>query len=267
MTYFEFKGKKIAYTVQGQGFTLVFLHGYLETQAIWTDFARTLSENFRVITLDIPGHGDSEILQETHYMCLMAEAVDGLLQNLNIDKCLMIGHSMGGYVTLSYAEHYAHRLAGFVLFHSSIYSDTPEKKENRRREIELVQQGKKDLIFNTNLPKMFADKNVNTFANTITAIKKTANKHHPDGICALIRGMMKRKDQQALLRNFKKPVLFIFGEQDNYIPVATGKKMLSVNRHVKHKWLAKSGHMGFVEEFELSIQIITRFAKSVQVEI
>ena len=259
MTYFEFKGKKLAYTYQGEGSTIVLLHGYLETKEVWTDFATALAKKHRVITIDIPGHGNSETLQQTHHMCLMAEAIESLLSNLQIETCVMVGHSMGGYVALCYAEYYAHRLTGFTLFHSSIYADTEEKRNNRRREIEFVMSGKKDLILNTNLPNMFADENVARFETDLERIKKHAQKHTAEGISALLRGMMERQDRQELVKNFNKPMLFIFGKKDNYIPVEAAQKMIEVNPKIKVEWLKNSGHMGFIEEFEKSLEIIIEF--------
>lgn len=251
--------KSITYTDEGQGQTLVLLHGYLETKEVWTRFAKKLSKTFRVITIDLPGHGKSDVIAKTHSMNLMAETVNNLLLELNIEICTIIGHSMGGYVLLAFAQLFPQKLNRLVLFHSSVYSDTDEKKKNRLREIEFIQQGKLDLIVNSNLPDTFANENHILFSQTIETMKAMAVKSNPEGVCSILRGMMERNDQQEMIKNFKKPMLFIFGRKDNYIPVEVGEKMEKINNKIQLKWLTNSGHMGFVEEEKVSLRVLKRF--------
>ncbi|MBI9067916.1 MAG: alpha/beta hydrolase [Salinivirgaceae bacterium] len=267
MTFFEFRGKKIAYTYRGQGFTIVLLHGYLETKEVWSSFGDKLAENYRVISIDIPGHGASEQIQDTHSMGLMAEAVDALLANLQIEKCLMIGHSMGGYIALAYANLFAHRLLGLTLFHSSIFADSEEKKANRYRELDFIRKGKINLLINANLPKTFATQNLLRFEQKIEMMKYLAQNHSKDGICSLLQGMIERPDRQELMYFFKKPILFIFGRNDQLIPQEVAEEMLEINPFVKSEWLENSGHMGFIEEQEKSLIIISNFAKAIQIQI
>ena len=256
---FFVNNKSIIYTDEGKGKTLVLLHGYLETKEVWGSFAKKLSETFRVITIDLPGHGKSNIVAKTHKMNLMAECINSLLHELKINLCTMVGHSMGGYVTLAFAELFPEKLSGFVLFHSSVYADNDEKKRNRKREIEFIQNGKLDLIVNTNLPNTFANDNLETFSIKIEELKIRAKNNNPDGVCALLLGMMDRPDRQILIKEFAKPMLFIFGGKDNYIPVDTAKNMAELNPLISLKWLDKSGHMGFIEEEDISIETICDF--------
>ena len=261
--YFRNNNKVISYYDRGKGQVLVLLHGYLETKDVWSSFAEKLSENYRVIALDIPGHGKSDVIAETHTMELMAESVNALLIHLQIKICSMIGHSMGGYVMLAFADLYPEKLASFILFHSSIYADNDEKKKNRLREVDFVEKGKLELIVNTNLPKTFANDNLNSFSQTIEIMKQQAVNSIPKGVCAIIRGIMQRHDRKELISNFIKPMLFIFGEKDNYIPVEVGEKMAKLNSTIQLEWLADSGHMGFVEEKEKSLNIIRDFIKNI----
>lgn len=248
--------KNISFTDIGSGIPIVLLHGYLETKEVWNEFAKELAKTNRVICIDIPGHGESENIAETHTMELLAEQIHVLLTDLFANECIMIGHSMGGYVALAYANKFGSFLQGLVLFHSSVYADNDEKKANRLREIQFIKKGKKDLIFSTNLPKMFANENVDKHSQEIAQIQKLAKTHNEQGICAVLRGMMTRKDQQEFVKNFSKPMLFIFGEKDNYIPVEAGKAMLALNSEIKSVWLKNSGHMGFVEEPSNAIEAL-----------
>lgn len=251
--------KRIVYTDTGKGFPIVLLHGYLETKEVWSNFAEKLSETFRVLCIDLPGHGSSENLAEIHDMETMAKHISLLLEKLAIKQCVMLGHSMGGYVALAFANNYTHKLSGLVLFHSSVYADNDEKKENRLREIKLIEQGKKDILFAANLPKMFANDKVKTHSHEIANIQELAKTHNEQGICSILRGMMARKDQQEFIKHINKPMLFIFGEKDNYIPVDAGKKMLNLNSEIQGVWLKNSGHMGFIEEEDLALMSISNF--------
>lgn len=257
---FLLNNKKLSYTEKGEGFPIVLLHGYLETKEVWDEYADLLSDYFRVVTLDIPGHGKSDVIADVHEMDLLAQNVDLLLTHLKIEKCVMVGHSMGGYLALAYASEFSSRINGLVLFHSSVYADNDEKKNNRKREIEFIRKGKKDLIFNVNLPKMFADDNVDEFQPVIKSIQEKAKLHSEDGICALLEGMMARVDQQELIKDGDFSKLFIFGRKDNYIPVEAAEAMASLSDTVQVEWLNNSGHMGFVEELEHSVQIMKWFA-------
>jgi pimeloyl-ACP methyl ester carboxylesterase len=256
---FIFNSNKISYFDKGKGNVVVLLHGYLETKEVWSSFAEKLSKNFRVIALDLPGHGKSDVVAETHTMQLLAQFVNSLLLHLNIETCTLVGHSMGGYVMLAFVDLYPEKVERFVLFHSSVYADTDEKKKNRLREIEFIENGKLELIVNTNLPNTFATENLDKFSNEIDILKQHAKTHNPKGVCAILRGMMERPDGQELVKNFAKPMLFIFGEKDNYIPVEVAKKMLMLNPEINVKWLSDSGHMGFVEEQEFSTGFLLNF--------
>ena len=141
--FFEYNNSKIRYKDQGNGKPIVLLHGYLESLDIWHNFAEKLAGKYRVISLDIPGHGSSDVIAETHTMDLMADIVHSLLSHQEINKCLLVGHSMGGYVTLAFADKYMDRLDGFILFHSSPFPDTDDKKDQRNREKALIREGKK----------------------------------------------------------------------------------------------------------------------------
>lgn len=124
----------------------VLLHGYLESMLVWDDFVPYLYKQVRVITLDLPGHGISVVKGPVHTMEYLADVVKDTLDALGIARCTLVGHSMGGYVALAFCEKYPERLDGVVLLSSTPDADTDEKKENRLREIKLVEAGKKDAL-------------------------------------------------------------------------------------------------------------------------
>lgn len=138
---------------------VVLLHGYLESLLVWDDFVPFLYKKLRVVTLDLPGHGISVVTGDTHTMEFLADTVADALRALGISRCTLVGHSMGGYVALAFCERHPEMLDGLVLLSSTPNPDTPEKAENRRREIALVKAGKKDALARVAPAAGFAEEN------------------------------------------------------------------------------------------------------------
>ena len=124
----------IADTEKGEK-CVVLLHGYLESMVVWDDFVPLLKDKVRVVTLDLPGHGVSVVKDEPHTMEYLADCVAGAMEALGIKRYSVVGHSMGGYVSLAMCEKYADRLDSVTLLHSSTAADSEEKCDRRRREI------------------------------------------------------------------------------------------------------------------------------------
>nr|NQU93443.1 alpha/beta fold hydrolase [Bacteroidota bacterium] len=139
----NFHGKSINFYDSGKGQALVLLHGFLESGLMWDRFTQELSKEFRVIAIDLPGFGKTPVVAEKHSMELMAGAVKAVMDDLKITSCIMIGHSLGGYITLEFAVQYPELLKGICLFHSHASADTAEARENRRRTINIVKLNRK----------------------------------------------------------------------------------------------------------------------------
>ena len=118
----------VYYQLKGNGPSIVFIHGFLESHSIWDYFAKEMSYNYQVITIDLPGFGNSSVFAETHTMESMAEIVNKILEKEKIQDCIVVGHSMGGYVSLALAEKYPEKIEGIVLFHSHAEEDSKEDK-------------------------------------------------------------------------------------------------------------------------------------------
>ena len=157
--YVLVKGNKLHYSLQGKGKTIVLLHGFMESLNLWKYFTRRLSSGFRVLSIDLPGHGLSENIRKVHSMELMADTVNAVLKELGIASCHMVGHSMGGYVSLAFAERYPRKLKGLTLFHSHAMADSAEARKNRDRAIKLVSQDKIGYVQNF-FPLLFAEQNI-----------------------------------------------------------------------------------------------------------
>jgi pimeloyl-ACP methyl ester carboxylesterase len=260
MTYrIGFHQAKIHAVSDGEGIPVVLLHGYLESLHIWDDFAALMQNYCRVIRMDLPGHGKSGIVAGIHTMEIMAESVIAVLDALSVDTCLLVGHSMGGYVALAVAESFINKLRGLCLFHSTPFPDNEEKKANRDREIELVQQGKKDLLINVNIPKGFADDNLLKFSADVERAKSIALETPDEGIVAALKGMKERRDRTSVVNECPVPMLWILGEKDNYINFHSVKERITLNSMGKLLPLRNSGHMGFIEEKDVCAKHVISF--------
>ena len=128
-----YQGHTLHYRDEGRenAQTLVLLHGYLQNLDIWSSYILTYMRHMRVITIDLPGHGYSECFSEEHTMELMARTVKAVLDDADVEQCVMVGHSMGGYVALAFADLYPHHLRGLGLINSHALADTQEAIERR----------------------------------------------------------------------------------------------------------------------------------------
>lgn len=257
----QFKGKKINYTIQGEGEPLVLIHGYLESLKIWDEFAEDLANDFKVIRMDLPGHGASEVIQETHDMELQAGAVKTVLDKNQIDSATVIGHSMGGYVTLAFTDLYPETASHFSLFHSHPFPDSEQVRQNRQNAIENIKAGKKEEICRSHVPKTFADDNLKAFSSHMERAQNIALQTPEEGIIANLKGMMKRPDRSKLVKETKKPFLLIAGKKDNFIDYQTVIPKIEFPEKGEKTTLEYSGHMGFIEEKQRALNIIREFMK------
>jgi pimeloyl-ACP methyl ester carboxylesterase len=236
--------------------TVVLLHGYLESLNVWDDFTGLLQPHVRVVSLDLPGHGISEIKGPVHTMEFLAEVVYNVLIELGISKCTVVGHSMGGYVALALAAAHPEVLEGVVLFSSTPNPDSDEKKQDREREITIIEGGKKELLARTLPGKGFAPENRRRLADDIEDLAEQIMLTEDEGIVALLRGMAGRKDMNEMLRALNVPQMFIFGRNDEYIPTTVAEAVASNHPQARVVWLDAAGHNGFIEQPRLSADAI-----------
>jgi len=260
MPTFKYQKKTINYTDDGTGKSIVLIHGFTESLKIWTGFATQLSKKYRVITLDLPGHGKSDCLAKVHSMELMAEVVFALLKRIRAGKCMMAGHSMGGYVTLAFAGKYPGMLRGLTLFHSHCFADTPFEQGNRDRTIAIVNQDKFSYVAQF-IPGLFPVEVHKKFSKLIERLIQRASRMEKEGVVAALEGMKIREDQSELLKNTKLPVLFILGQKDSKAPVSRLWEMIALPAVSETLILRECGHMGYIEAPEETLNAILGFVR------
>ena len=245
----------IADTERGER-CVVLLHGYLESMIVWDEFVDLLKEKVRVITLDLPGHGISNVVGEVHTMEYLAKCVGDAMAALGIERYSMVGHSMGGYVSLAMLDEFSDHIDNIILLSSTTSADSEEKCDRRRREIELIKAGKKNTLARLVPHAGFAPENVKRLQDYIEDISELILMTEDEGVIAILGGMIERQSRGDMLRESGIPHLFIFGRHDYYIPEEVAQKMIAEDPTARVVWLEHSGHMGFIEEPELCANAI-----------
>lgn len=255
------RGAKIRYADVGKGRAIVLLHGFLESLEVWfgNGFAQELAKNYRVIAIDLPGHGKSECIGYVHRVERMAQIVKDVMDQLNLRRYTIVGHSMGGYVALAFAEKYKEQLTGLCLFHSSALPDSEAKKMDRERAIRIVKKSPQKYT-NALIMNLFALANVRYYKNEIQWLKRMAAKTKLQGIVACLEGMKIRKNRENVLRYAAFPVLIIAGNRDNVIPYDTLVAQSQLPVDCRFLGLEKTGHMGFLESKEICLKKLKAFA-------
>lgn len=253
-----YQGKKIRYSDEGKGNVIVLLHGFIERIEIWNDLSKDLSQENRVVCIELPGHGESEVIAPTQTMELMAEMVYEILENIGIAEVVMIGHSMGGYVALSFAEKYPIMLKGLGLFHSQALEDRPEAKVGRERTIEIIKLNREGFIFNF-IPELFATCNREKFSKEIEFLKEGAQTLTAEALIACLQGMKERSDKLLLLMEIDVPVMFIAGKEDNRVSMTSLMAQSVIPKHSEVLILADCGHMGYIEKKTETTNFIRQF--------
>lgn len=238
---------------------ILLIHGYLESLECWETITSELAKEYRVIALDVPGHGISEVVGEVHTMEFVAETIAALLVKLEISKSSVIGHSMGGYISLALARLYPDMVEKLVLLHSTPDGDTPIKLENRKREIEVIRSGKKELLATITPGKGFAKENRKRFLETIIDMSEQVMMTEDEGIIALLNGMMERRDENDTFANLGERAMFVFGKGDEFMPEEYCLSLAEKHTNATVLWCENSGHNSHIEETEFFLNGLKLF--------
>ena len=211
-----YKNTKISYSAHGKGTAVVLLHGFLENKTMWNTFIPELSQKYRVITIDLLGHGETECLGYVHSMEDQADMVHAVLNELKIRKSVFVGHSMGGYVALAFAELYADNVKGIVLQNSTSRADSDERKTNRDRAIKAVKQNYTNFV-RMSIANLFSEDNREKLKTEIENVKLEALKTPLQGIVAALEGMKIRKDREVLFHFAHYPIQLVLGKKDGVL--------------------------------------------------
>jgi pimeloyl-ACP methyl ester carboxylesterase len=245
----------IAYVDKGEGDAIVLLHGFCGSSMYWDTVIPALSENYREIAPDLPGHGESSSTLENYSIADIADIIKGLLDQLNIEKVTMFGHSLGGYITLAFAEKFSDQLNGFSLVHSTALPDSEEAKKGRTANVEKIKNDGIKPFIDGLVPKLFSLNHQDE--GYVESAIQIGYLTPPQGAMSTLAAMRDRPDRNHVLETTSLPVLLIAGEQDQIIPA---ENTFSVTRNnIKQVLIENSGHMSMYENHTELISTIKEY--------
>ena len=253
-----YQNKKIFYRIIGSGKPVVLIHGFGEDGNIWSNQVEYLKDKFKLIIPDLPGSGQSEMIDDMS-MEGMAEVTHSIIHKENIDACTVIGHSMGGYITLAFAEKYWNHLNTFGLIHSTAYADSEEKKTVRRKGIEFINQYGAFEFLKTTTQTLFSQQTKDERPELIDELVAGMDNFSPTALVSYYEAMILRPDRTKILQKATVPVLFIMGKYDNAVPLEDGLKQCHFPEKSYIYVFRNSGHMGMLEEKDKSNEILDKF--------
>lgn len=253
-----FKNTKIAYSDSGKGTAIVLLHGFLENRFMWNHFTAVLSSRYRVISIDLLGHGESECLGYVHSMEDNADAVYAVLNALRIRKAVLVGHSMGGYVALAFAELYPEMIKAVALINSTSRADSDDRKQNRDRAVRAVKKDHTSFV-RLSIANLFSPDNRERLASEIENVKSQALKTPLRGIVASLEGMKIRNDREVLLHFAAFPVLLALGKKDPVLNYDENADQAD-NKNVELVSFP-DGHMSVIENSNELLTVLQNFLK------
>jgi pimeloyl-ACP methyl ester carboxylesterase len=249
---------QLAFQEFGQGpNTIVLLHGFPMNKKVWSSFAAQLGSNFKVYTPDLPGFGESPLNKSAFSIQEIGKQVIDWLAGKNIDNCVLVGHSLGGYVALAMVQQDPERFAGLGLFHSTALADSAEKKESRTKVLEFVDKNGAPAFTSNFIPPLFADKD----DAAVHHIRSIASESSAAAVKGYTLAMRDRPETVSVLRQFSKPVLFIAGEKDPGIPVDTIHEQAAACKKPEVHILKGVAHMGMFEAEQQTVEIVRQFSE------
>lgn len=270
MAYILFQNKKIFYREEGAGSPVMLLHGFGEDGNVWNHQIKLLSENYNLIIPDLPGSGQSEMLEGKCSIVDYAEVVKAIAdkaifqnKNKNNLQFSLIGHSMGGYITLAFAEKYPELLNAFGLFHSSACADDEAKKATRRKGIQFIEKNGSKAFLKTCVSNLFSEETKEKRPELLTELLNIGEHISPQALIQYYEAMILRPDRTSVLESFPKPVLFVIGKYDNAVPLNISLQQCSLPAISSIHILQNSGHMGMWEEEKLSSTYLKDFFNNI----
>lgn len=237
--------------------TLLLLHGFLGDQHIWDLMLRAFSKHFNIVTIDLPGHGNSACDTSTLQMSSIAERVISLMDVLGISSFHLVGHSMGGYVGLEILQQKATCLSSLTLLNSTAKADSQQKKEDRLRAVKVFDLSPRVYIKEA-INNLFYAPNIKHLADDVERLQQIALGTSVEGAQACLRGMRDRADFEKLVNNSETPILYLAGVHDSTVTYESIIDQIK-SEAVQLIPLEKSGHMSFAEEQKACEDAILNF--------
>jgi len=232
----------IEYQRLGTGQPLVLLHGFPLDSGVWELILPLLEHQFEIIIPNLRGFGKSESRTSEYSLSNMADDVADLLDHLGLEKSIIAGHSMGGYIALAFARSYPDRLLGLGLISSQVIADPPERRESRYQTAVQVEEFGMESLANHMAEPLTSDPAQR--AKSLEIILRQSTK----GVLCALKALAERPDQTTTLKSLETPVVIVHGDSDLLIPVERAKEMKGLNPNSFLTIIPGAGHMPMLEK-------------------
>ena len=260
-----FRGEPLVYEMRGRGMPVMLLHGFMEDRRIWDLLLTGMEDKYEWILPDLPGSGLSAFNGSLSRLADFAEIILAILEQEKIRELVLIGHSMGGYISLAFARKYPDKIRALGLFHSSSYADSVEKKESRDKNIRFIQKNGALPFLEQAIPALFSEDFRSQNPEEINRIVTRYANFTPDSLVQYLEAMKQRPPTEGVLVSINNPVLFIMGEQDKAVPLKDALEQCHLPGISYIHILTHSAHMGMIEETSLCNTILDRFLEQIPV--
>lgn len=248
---------ELAYTDEGRGPVIVFLHGFPFDRSMWRGEVEKLSSSFRVIAPDLRGHGETTATREPSTMEELAEDISALLDELNIPRAVVCGLSMGGYVALALYRAHPERVRALVLADTRAQADTEDARRTREENAQRALAEGMQPIVSAMLPKLLSTRTRENAPEVVARVREMMLGVKPEGAAAALRGMALRRDQSDLLSKIDVPVLIIVGSEDAVTPPSEAETLHERIEGSRLVRIEGAGHVSNIErpaEFDRALE-------------
>lgn len=254
-----YKGIPVVYDIRKKGKScVVLLHGYLESKETWKEYTSILAKKFNVVSIDLLGHGESGCVGYVHTMEEMADVVKAVLKEHDLRKAILVGHSMGGYVALAFAEKYPDSIKGLCLFNSTALADSESKQKDRTRAINVVKKNHERYVAEV-IPNLFIHTDTLELKKAEKKALKIALNTPKQGIIAALEGMKIRDNRELVVKFAPCPVLYIIGKLDKLLPYQELIAQSALNENGSYYLSEKGGHLCFFEDKFPTLTALQKF--------
>jgi 3-oxoadipate enol-lactonase len=257
-------GIQLSYTDQGQGTPLVFIHAFPLSSAMWEPQVKEFSKKYRVITLDLRGHGDSDAPLWHFTLDDFAEDIRELLRHLGITQATFVGLSMGGYTLFALFRKYPELVTRMVLADTRAQADSDEAKAGRFAMAQVAYQKGPQAIAEMMMPKLLGPTSLEKRQDIVEQIRSMINKNQASGIIVALMAMAQRPDSTPLLSNISCPTLVIVGENDVATPPAEAHYIKDRIPIAQLVILPQAGHLSNLEQPDAFNQALISFFKKLE---
>ncbi len=244
------------------GFPLIFIHGFPFNKWMWEKQLAAIKENYRLIAYDVRGHGETEAGTPKFSISQFADDLISLMDELHIEKAIVAGLSMGGYIALHAIKKHPDRFAGLLLCDTQCAADSAEAKEKRTKTIDFIQRNGLEVYAQESLKNLFAPASLERKMNEVLFIEETILKSKPENICLTLQALADRKETCSSLKKIKIPVAILVGKEDKVTTPETAEKIHQSIKGSALHIIEEAGHLSNLENPDLFNEYLLEFLKT-----